>query len=55
MKREQEIEEMQVFSSIDKYIIEQVCAILDKNNIPLIRRIDGSGSYINISMGQSCA
>ena len=47
-----EITEKQLFVSSDKYIIEQVCEILDKNNIPFIKRIDGSGSYINISMGQ---
>jgi len=45
--------EIQLFSSIDEFIIEQVCAILEKNNIPFIKRTDGSGSYINISMGQT--
>lgn len=50
---EKEITEKQLFVSADKYIIEQVCEILDKNNIPFIKRTDGSGSYINISMGQS--
>lgn len=50
---EKEIVEKQLFSSIDEYIIEQVCAILENNNIPFIKRTDGSGSYINISMGQT--
>lgn len=50
---EKEILEMQLFTSADEYIIEQVCAILEKNNIPFIKRTDGSGSYINISMGQT--
>ena len=45
--------EIQLFASIDEYIIEQVCAILEMNNIPFIKRSDGSGSYINISMGQT--
>ena len=53
MKKEQEIEQMQLFSSIDEYIIEQVCAILENNNIKFIKKTDGSGSYINISMGKS--
>lgn len=46
-------EEIQLFTSVDEYIIEQVCAILENNNIPFIKRTDGSGSYINISMGQT--
>ena len=50
---EKEITEKQLFSSSDEYTIEQVCAILENNNIPFIKRIDGSGSYINISMGQT--
>ena len=50
---EKKIEEIPLFSSIDECIIEQVCAILENNNIPFIKRTDGSGSYINISMGQT--
>ena len=50
---EKEIIEIQLFASIDEYIIEQVCVILEKNNIPFIKKTDGSGSYINISMGQT--
>ena len=50
---EKEITEKQLFSSSDEYTIEQVCAILENNNIPFIKRTDGSGSYINISMGQT--
>ena len=45
--------EIQLFASVDEYIIEQVCAILENNNIPFVKRTDGSGSYINISMGQT--
>ena len=45
--------EMQLFASTDEYIIEQICAMLAENNIPFIKKTDGSGSYINISMGQS--
>jgi len=53
MKKEQQILEMQLFASVDEYIIEQVCEILNKNDIPFIKRTAGSGSYVNISMGQS--
>ena len=48
MKKEKEL-----FVSADEYIIEQACAILQNNNIPFIKRTDGSGSYINISMGHT--
>ena len=47
------IQEKQLFTSIDEYIIEQVCAILENNNIPFIKKIEGSGSYINVAMGQT--
>ena len=50
---DEEIKEIQLFSNVDEYIIEQVCAILENNNIPFIKKTDGSGSYINISMGQT--
>ena len=50
---EKETQEIQLFASVDEYIIEQVCAILENNNIPFVKRTDGSGSYINISMGQT--
>lgn len=53
MKKEQKIEEIQLFSSIEEYLIEQICAILHKENIPFIKKNDGSGSYINISMGNA--
>lgn len=49
----EEIVEMQLFASTDEYIIEQICAMLAENNIPFIKKTDGSGSYINISMGES--
>ena len=51
--KEEKIIEIELFSSADEYIIEQVCAILENNNITFIKKTDGSGSYINISMGQT--
>lgn len=53
MEKDEKIVEMQLFATTDEYIMEQVCAILTKNNIPFIKKNYGSGSYINISMGQS--
>ncbi len=48
-----EDKEIQLFCSTDEYEINQVCAILTENNIQCIRRNDGSGSYMNLYMGQS--
>ena len=45
--------EVQIFSSANEYEINEVCAILTENNIPYIRKNDGSGSYMNLYMGQS--
>ena len=53
MENNEETVETLVFSTIDELEIQQVCAILERNNIPYIRRDSGSGSYINLYMGQS--
>jgi len=45
--------EIQLFSSMDEYEINQVCAMLTENNIPFIRRDYGTGSYMNLYMGHS--
>lgn len=45
--------EVLLFSSLDEYEIDQICAILKDNNIPFIRKDSGSGSYMNLYMGQS--
>ena len=50
---EQDKNEIEVFCTSDEYEINQVCAILGDNNIPFIRRDYGSGSYMNIYLGQS--
>lgn len=50
---EEMMKEKQVITCTDEYTIEQVGAILEKNNIAFIKKTDGSGSYINISMGQT--
>lgn len=46
-------EEIQLFSTTNEYEINQVCTILEENNIPYIRNDYGSGSYMNLYMGQS--
>lgn len=50
---EQEKSEVEIFSGSNEYEINQVCSILDDNNIPFIRKDYGSGSYMNIYFGQS--
>ena len=45
--------EVQLFSSSNGFEINQICVILNENNIPYIIKNEGSGSYLNISMGQS--
>lgn len=53
MEKEQENIERQLFSTSNEYEINQICSILTENNIPFIRKNDGSGSYMNLYMGQS--
>lgn len=53
MEKSKKESEMQLFSSTNEYEINQVCTILKENNIPFIRKNDGSGSYMNLYMGQS--
>lgn len=53
MEGRQEEIETQLFSTSNEYEINQICSILTENNIPFIRKNDGSGSYMNLYMGQS--
>ncbi len=53
MEGKQEEIEIQLFSTSNEYEINQICSILTENNIPFIRKNDGSGSYMNLYMGQS--
>lgn len=53
MEGKQEEIETQLFSSSNEYEINQICSILTENNITFIRKNDGSGSYMNLYMGQS--
>ena len=52
-KMEQEKNEVEILSSSNEYEINQVCSILEDNNIPFIRKDYVSGSYMNIYFGQS--
>lgn len=53
MEENNEYEEVKLFSSLNEYQINQICAILTENNIPFIRKDDGVGSYMNLYMGHS--
>lgn len=51
-EKKEEIENL-LFSTSNEYEINQICSILTENNIPFIKKNDGSGSYMNLYMGQS--
>lgn len=53
MEEKNEYEEILLFSSLNDYQINEVCAILTENNITFIRKDDGVGSYMNLYMGHS--
>lgn len=53
MEKNNEYEEILLFSSLNDYQINEICAILTENNIPFIRKDDGVGSYMNLYMGHS--
>ena len=47
------MEEKELLSSNDEFLVTQVCAILKQNNIPFIRKDSGAGSYINVTYGKN--
>lgn len=53
MEENNEYEEILLFSSLNDYQINEICAMLTENNIPFIRKDDGIGSYMNLYMGHS--
>lgn len=53
MEENNEYEEILLFSSLNDYQINEICAMLTENNIPFIRKDDGVGSYMNLYMGHS--
>ena len=46
------MEEKEVFSSTDEFVVTKLCAILDDKQIPYIRKDGGAGSYLSIAYGQ---
>ncbi len=53
MEKNEEIAEVELFSSTIEYEINQVCSILEDNKIQFVRKDFGSGSYMNLYYGQS--
>ena len=45
--------EIELYSSIYELEINQICAILDENDIPYMRKDYDIGSYMNVYFGQS--
>ena len=53
MEEKNVYQEILLFSSLNDYQINEVCAILTENNIPFIRKDEGVGAYMNLYMGHS--
>lgn len=47
------MEEKEVFSSSEEFLIGQVCEILKNNNITYVRRNEGAGDYLNKTCGSN--
>lgn len=46
------MEEKEVFSSTDEFVVSRLCAIFKDQGIPYIRKDGGAGSYLSIAYGQ---
>ena len=47
------MEEKKLFEDSDEFLVKQIESILKENNIPYVRRDAGTGSYMNVTYGQS--
>ena len=46
------MEEKEVFSSTDEFVVSRLCAIFEDKGITYVRKDGGAGSYISIAYGQ---
>lgn len=46
------MEEKEVFSSTDEFVVSRLCAIFKNQGITFIRKDGGAGSYLSIAYGQ---
>lgn len=46
------MEEKEVFSSTDEFVVSRLCAIFKDQGITYVRKDGGAGSYLNIVYGQ---
>ena len=46
------MEEKEVFSSTDEFVVSRLCAIFKDQGITFIRKDGGAGSYLSIAYGQ---
>ena len=53
MDTNDKIIETKLFSSYNELDIRQICAILEDNNIPFIRKENGVGSYLSMVWGRT--
>lgn len=47
------IEEVEIFAHTDDFLIMQICAILEDNNIEYYKINEGVGSYSSLVIGKS--
>jgi hypothetical protein len=47
------VTEKLLFSTTDELLIQQIISVLNDHHIAFIRKDEGSGSYLNLYMGQS--
>ena len=45
--------EVKIFTTFDSFEADQVCATLEYNDIPSVKRIKGSGQYVGILFGHT--
>lgn len=51
--KENHIEEVEIFANTDDFLIMQICAILEDNNIEYFKINEGIGSYSSLVFGKS--
>lgn len=51
--KDRNIDEVEIFANTDDFLIMQVCAILEDNNIEYVKINEGIGSYSSLVFGKS--
>lgn len=48
-----DVEEVEIFAHTDDFLIMQICAVLEDNNIEYFKINEGVGEYISLVFGKS--